>query len=106
MIGQSLRRREDLPLLRGQGRYVDDLDLPGLAHVAFVRCHDARARILEIRALSSAPGLLRVFTAAEERVDPARPGTRDDVRADRGRPARDRRRAGSTRSRRSPGRRR
>ncbi len=65
MIGQPLRRREDLPLLRGQGRYVDDLDLPGLAHVAFVRSHHARARILDIRLPDRAPGLLRVLTAAD-----------------------------------------
>ena len=65
MIGQPLRRREDLPLLRGQGRYVDDLDLDGLAHVAFVRSHHARARILNIRLPDRAPGLLRVLTAAD-----------------------------------------
>ena len=65
MIGQPLRRREDLPLLRGRGRYVDDLDLSGLAHVAFVRSHHARARIEDIRLPARAPGLLRVLTAAD-----------------------------------------
>jgi carbon-monoxide dehydrogenase large subunit len=65
MIGQPLRRREDLPLVRGAGRYVDDLAWPGLAHVAFVRSYHARARIVGVRAPSSAPGLLRVFTAAD-----------------------------------------
>ena len=28
MIGRPVRRREDLPLVRGHGRYVDDVDLP------------------------------------------------------------------------------
>ncbi len=65
MIGQPLRRREDLPLLRGAGRYVDDLVRPGMAHVAFVRSYHARARVLGVRTPSSAPGLLRVFTAAD-----------------------------------------
>ncbi|HET6864565.1 MAG TPA: molybdopterin cofactor-binding domain-containing protein, partial [Solirubrobacteraceae bacterium] len=65
MIGQSLRRREDLRLLRGQGCYVDDLDLPGLAHVVFVRSLHARARIVDIRLPAHAPGLLRVLTAAD-----------------------------------------
>src|SRR5580704_6712735 len=65
MIGEPLRRREDLPLVRGAGRYVDDLAPPGLAHVAFVRSDHARARIVDMRAPSSAPGLLRVFTAAD-----------------------------------------
>ena len=67
MIGQPLRRREDLPLVRGQGRYVDDIDMPGLAHVVFVRSHDARARILDMRLPASAPGLLGVLTARDLR---------------------------------------
>ncbi|HKO28466.1 MAG TPA: molybdopterin cofactor-binding domain-containing protein, partial [Solirubrobacteraceae bacterium] len=65
MIGRSLRRREDLPLVRGQGCYVDDVDLPGLAHVAFVRSDHARARLVDIRLPEGAPGLLRVLTAAD-----------------------------------------
>ena len=65
MIGRPLRRREDLPLLRGAGRYVDDLAPPGLAHVVFVRSHHARARVLGVRAPAHAPGLLRVLTAED-----------------------------------------
>ena len=65
MIGRPVRRREDLPLVRGQGCYVDDLDLPGVAHVVFVRSHHARARILDIRLPARAPGLLRVLTPAD-----------------------------------------
>ena len=65
MIGQPVRRREDLPLLRGHGRYLDDLDPPGLAHVVFVRSHYARARIVGVQAPARAPGLLRVLTAAD-----------------------------------------
>jgi len=55
MIGEPLRRREDLPLVRGDGRYIDDLTLPGLAHVAFVRSHHARARIVGVHAPSTSP---------------------------------------------------
>ena len=65
MIGRPLRRREDLPLVRGTGCYVDDLDPPGLAHVVFVRSHHARARILGVRAPAHAPGLVRVLTAED-----------------------------------------
>src|SRR5947209_4160260 len=65
MIGQALRRREDLPLVRGRGRYVDDLDLPGVAHVAFLCSHHARARIVAVRAPAHVPGLLRVLTGAD-----------------------------------------
>ena len=65
MIGRPLRRREDLPLVQGHGRYVDDLNPSGLAHVAFVRSHHARARIVGVRVPAVAPGLLRVLTAAD-----------------------------------------
>jgi carbon-monoxide dehydrogenase large subunit len=65
MIGEPLRRREDLPLVRGRGRYVDDLDPPGLAHVVFVRSHEARARIVGVRRPARAPGLVRVITAED-----------------------------------------
>ena len=65
MIGQAVPRREDLPLIRGQGQYVDDLDHPGLALVAFVRSHHARARIADIRLPDRAPGLLRVLSAVD-----------------------------------------
>jgi carbon-monoxide dehydrogenase large subunit len=65
MIGRPLRRREDLPLVRGAGCYVDDLDPPGLAHVAFVRSHHARARVLGVHVPSSALGLVRVLTAED-----------------------------------------
>ncbi len=65
MIGRPLRRREDVPLVQGHGRYVDDLGPSGLAHVAFVRSHHARARIVGMRVPAAAPGLLRVLTAAD-----------------------------------------
>ena len=64
MIGRPERRREDLPLVQGHGRYVDDLAPSGLAHVAFVRSHHAHARIVDVR-VPPAPGLLRVLTAAD-----------------------------------------
>jgi len=36
-VGQSLRRREDFKLITGKGRYVDDIKLPGLLHMAALR---------------------------------------------------------------------
>ena len=51
--------------MRGAGCYIDDLAPPGLAHVAFVRSYHARARIVGVHVPSSAPGLLRVLTAAD-----------------------------------------
>jgi aerobic carbon-monoxide dehydrogenase large subunit len=47
-VGRSILRREDARLLRGKGQYVDDLDLPGMLHVAFVRSTAAHARIKSV----------------------------------------------------------
>ncbi len=57
---------EDLPLLKGQGQYVDDIKLVGMLHVAFVRSPYGHARILNID-LSEAlqlPGVIRIVTGA------------------------------------------
>ena len=63
-IGQSVSRFEDPRLLRGEGRYVNDLARPGMAHIAYVRSPHARARINGIDAADAraAPGVLGVFT--------------------------------------------
>ncbi|HXY90607.1 MAG TPA: molybdopterin cofactor-binding domain-containing protein, partial [Xanthobacteraceae bacterium] len=60
-------RVEDARLLRGEGRYVDDVDFPNLAFAAFVRSPHAHARIRSIDAgeASRAPGVLAVLTAAD-----------------------------------------
>ncbi len=67
MIGERLTRREDLRLLRGKGQFVDDIDLPGVAHMAVVRSTQPHARILDINCdeARSLPGVLGVFTARE-----------------------------------------
>jgi carbon-monoxide dehydrogenase large subunit len=48
-VGRGLPRREDERLVRGAGRYLDDIGLPGLGYVAFVRSPYARARVTGIR---------------------------------------------------------
>ncbi len=48
MFGSKVRRLEDPALLRGQGRYVDDIQLPGLLHARFVRSSFAHAAIRDI----------------------------------------------------------
>jgi len=53
LVGRALPRREDERILRGQGRYVDDIELPRMAHVAFVRSPHAHARIAAIRVPAS-----------------------------------------------------
>jgi len=68
-VGQPVRRIEDPPLVRGQGRFVDDIHLPGLLEAAFVRSPHAHARIVTIdtAAARSHPGVRAVFTLADLR---------------------------------------
>jgi carbon-monoxide dehydrogenase large subunit len=60
-------RVEDDRLLRGSGRFVADLRLPGALQVAFVRSPHARARILGVdpAAARAAPGVVRVVSGAD-----------------------------------------
>ena len=66
-IGQSLRRREDVRFVRGKGRYVDDIVLPGAAWCAFVRSPHAHARIHAISTVAARqhPGVLLTLTAQD-----------------------------------------
>jgi carbon-monoxide dehydrogenase large subunit len=66
-IGQPLTRREDQRLLRGQGRYVDDLHPAGLLHAAVLRSNFAHARIvsLDVTRARALPGVHDIITAAE-----------------------------------------
>ena len=66
-IGTPVLRKEDARLLTGNGRFSDDLDLPGQAYAAMVRSPHAHARIAGIdpaQALA-APGVLAVLTGAD-----------------------------------------
>ncbi len=67
IIGARVQRVEDPRLLAGQGRFIDDLNLPGTLHVAFARSDHAHARIVEIDSAVAArmPGVTAVFTAAD-----------------------------------------
>ena len=47
-FGERIKRNEDPRLLTGQGLYVDDVDLPNMLHVAFVRSPYAHAKINSI----------------------------------------------------------
>src|SRR5277367_3284052 len=74
-IGQPVRRREDLRLITGRGRYSDDLNLPGQAYAVFVRSPHAHALIrgLDTGAATAAPGVLAVLTSEEMREDGLNP---------------------------------
>ena len=66
-LGQSAPRVEDLRLLRGGGRYTDDINLEGQAHAILLRSPHAHARInaIDTTAAQDAPGVLAVFTGAD-----------------------------------------
>ena len=49
-VGERIKRNEDPRLLTGRALFVDDISLPGMVHVAFVRSPHAHARILGIDA--------------------------------------------------------
>jgi carbon-monoxide dehydrogenase large subunit len=66
-IGQAISRFEDPRLLRGGGRYIDDVNLPGQAHAVVVRSMHAHANIRSVNAAAAlcAPGVIAVFTGAD-----------------------------------------
>jgi carbon-monoxide dehydrogenase large subunit len=66
-VGKSVKRIEDLPLIQGRGRFLDDLQLPGLLHAAFVRSPLAHAIIrgIDATAATSMAGVHAVLTLAD-----------------------------------------
>jgi carbon-monoxide dehydrogenase large subunit len=70
-IGQAVRRVEDQRFLLGQGRYVDDISLPGLCHGVTVLSPHAHARIrrIDTAKAKAAPGVLCVLTGADAQAE-------------------------------------
>ena len=68
-VGEPLPRDRAKRLLAGRGRYVDDLVLPRMLHVAFVRSPYPHARIagIDAAAARALPGVARIVTGAELR---------------------------------------
>lgn len=66
-IGRRVRRLEDPRLLRGRGRFVDDVSEPRTAHVTFVRSTVASGRVrhLDVSEATALPEVLAVLTAAD-----------------------------------------
>ncbi len=66
-IGQPVSRKEDPILVQGQGRYTDDVNLPGQAYAAMVRSSIAHGVIksIDTSAAITMPGVLAVYTAAD-----------------------------------------
>lgn len=63
-IGASLPRKEDERLLRGQGRFVDDIDAPRLLHMAVGRCPYPHAALegIDLHDALALPGVVSVLT--------------------------------------------
>ena len=70
-IGQPVLRFEDPRLLRGQGRFINDWNLPGQVHAVFVRSPHAHARIksIDTEAAAKAPGVVAVLTGHDVKAD-------------------------------------
>ena len=66
-VGRPLRRFEDLRLVTGKGRFVDDLRLPETLYIEFVRSNHARALIVGLNTADAenVPGVIAVLRAAE-----------------------------------------
>src|SRR5213593_4430712 len=66
-VGSSAKRGDDPRLLTGRGRYVDDVTLPRMVHVAFVRSPHAHARIvgIDVDDARRAPGVTCVLVGAD-----------------------------------------
>ena len=73
-VGQRVKRTEDPRLIKGLAHYVDDIKLPDILHVAFVRSLYAHARISSVDASEAlkAPGVVAVFTGKDvaEKIGP------------------------------------
>ena len=69
LVGTSVKRKEDPRLITGNGQYLDDIKLPGMAHVAILRSPHAHARIhhIDTSAARALPGVIDVITGAELR---------------------------------------
>ncbi len=84
--GREVRRIEDPALLRGEGRFTDDLLREGQTHLVFLRSPYAHARIVGVdtSAAQAVPGVLAVFSGAElhaagvQPIGPAVPFPRPD----------------------------
>jgi aerobic carbon-monoxide dehydrogenase large subunit len=64
-FGAPIKRNEDRRLLTGQALFIDDVELPGMLHAAFLRSQVAHARIesIDVSAARQRPGVIAVYVA-------------------------------------------
>jgi carbon-monoxide dehydrogenase large subunit len=73
LVGARIKRVEDPRLITGAAKYLDDLKLPGVAHVAILRSPYAHARIggIDTSRAAASPGVVGVFTGKDfEHLNP------------------------------------
>jgi len=66
-IGKARARKEDARLVTGQTNWTDNIKLPGMAHIVFLRSPMAHARItsVDVSAARGAPGVIAAFSGAD-----------------------------------------
>jgi carbon-monoxide dehydrogenase large subunit len=58
LVGKSVPRTEDLALLTGTARFIDDIRLPGMLYAKILRSRSAHARVrVDTRAAARMPGV-------------------------------------------------
>lgn len=74
-IGEPVRRKEDLRLVSGKGRFSDDVNFPGQVFAVMLRSPHAHARIraIDSRKALASPGVLAVLTGADLLADGVKP---------------------------------
>lgn len=71
IVGTKAKRIEDRALLRGRGRFLDDVRVDGTLHATFVRSQHAHARLrgVDVSGARAAPGVVAVFDAQAMRSE-------------------------------------
>src|SRR5215469_1429777 len=73
-VGQSIKRKEDARLVRGKGKFVDDIKMLGMLHIVFVRSPYAHANIIGVDTSEAEklPGVVCTLTGQEitKLIDP------------------------------------
>ncbi len=74
-FGKPIKRLEDRTLLTGNAKFIDDIELPGMLHAAFLRSDYAHAKILnlDVSEARKRPGVMAIYTA-EDFGDHWKPG--------------------------------
>jgi aerobic carbon-monoxide dehydrogenase large subunit len=72
VLGAPIRRREDARFITGKGRYLDDIQMPGMTYAAILRSPYAHANInsVDTAAAKGMPGVVAVFTGADIPYNP------------------------------------